>query len=513
MSNGTAKLIGLGDPVKDKEIPCTGMVKIGRDEKTNSCPVKHASVSRQHAQIVNDAGTWTVEDLKSTNGVFVNEAKISGKTPLKNGDVVRVGDIPFKFEMFGEVGNTQVLKKSDAPAAAPAPKPAAVAPQPPPAPKPVPPTLPPKAKNDEGGGEDLFEPSIVGGADMGAAIRAAQAEGAKGAAVKPAAGKPAPPPPEEGEFEGTMYGPQVARQLVKAIREEKEHKAEEAAKGSGDPTKRSPSAGPKVPNMFVLKIKAIAFGVVMLAGIAAFLIWAMGGREEAQKAQAVMMEAKGKVDQFWEDYESRVLPADPLEQGRVLDQELQKLAEVQGAVKAAMNPLEKQPEYLAKVKKFDERVRFLIFERKFKQAILKQDKAEAERQLAELDTNGTTEQKMALALGKIMAKYQLFHVANQAEPKRAEQPPAQKEVDDLKQLQPQLESEYKDRSKDLLVLGKRFYNNAKEVIDNDLPAMLAWDRFWLEYKDYEAAKDADKAAKAEALKKAYPNMKIIQALK
>ena len=30
MSNGTAKLVGLGDPVKDKEIPCTGMIKIGR---------------------------------------------------------------------------------------------------------------------------------------------------------------------------------------------------------------------------------------------------------------------------------------------------------------------------------------------------------------------------------------------------------------------------------------------------------------------------------------------------
>lgn len=511
MSNGTAKLIGMGDPVKDKEIPCTGMVKIGRDEKTNSCPVKHASVSRQHAQIVNDAGTWTVEDLKSTNGVFVNEAKISGKTPLKNGDVVRVGDIPFKFEMLGEVGNTQVLKKSDAPAAAAAPAPKPAAPQPPPAPKPVPPTLPPKAKSDEGGGEDLFEPSIVGGADMGAAIRAAQAEGAKGA--KPAPGKPAPPPAEEGEFEGTMYGPQVARQLVKAIREEKEHKAEEAAKGGGEATKRSPSAGPKVPNMFLLKLKAIGFAIVMLAGIAAFLIWALGGREEAQKAQAVMTEAKGKVDQFWEDYESRVLPSDALEQGRVLEQELQKLSEVQGAVKAAMTPLEKQPEYLAKVKKFDERVRFLIFERKFKQAILKQDKAEADRQLAELDTNGTPEQKQAYPLGKIMAKYQLFHAKYPNEPKRAEIAPDLKEVEELKQIQAQLESEYKDRSKDLLVLGKRFYNNAKEVIDNDLPAMLSWDRFWLEYKDYETAKDAEKSAKLEALKKSYPNIKTIQALK
>lgn len=506
MSNGTAKLVGLGDPVKDKEIPCTGMVRIGRDEKTNTCPVKHASVSRQHAQIMNDAGTWLVEDLKSTNGVFVNENKISGKTPLKNGDVVRVGDIPFKFELFQEVGSTQVLKKSDAPAAA-APKPAA----PPPVPKPAaPPPRPaaPAAKKDEGGGEDLFEPSIVGGADMGAAIRAAQAEGAKAGA------KPAPPPPEEGEFEGTMYGPQVARQLVKAIREEKEHQAEAAAKGgAASPAAHAVSAGPKVPNMFLLKLKAASFMLVFLLAIGGGLYYLLSGREEAQKAQQVMTEAKGKVDQFWEDYESRVLSADALEQGRVLEQELQKLSEVQGAVKAAMTPLEKQPEYLAKVKKFDERVRFLIFERKFKQAILKQDKAEAERQLQELDTNGTAEQKAVIPLGKMMIRYQLFHAANSIEPKRTEQPPAQKDVAELKDLQTQLETEYKNRSKDLLVLGKRFYNNAKEVIDNDLPAMLAWDRFWLEYKDYETAKDVEKEAKAEALKKTYPNMKMIQALK
>ena len=507
MSNGTAKLVGMGDPVKDKEIPCTGLIKIGRDEKVNTCAVKHASVSRQHAQIMNDAGTWMVEDLKSTNGVFVNESKISGKTPLKNGDVVRVGDIPFKFELFQEIGSTQVLKKSDAPA-----KPAAAAP--PPVVKPVPPTLPPRpatpAKSEEGGGEDLFEPSIVGGADMGAAIRAAQAEGAKGAAA--AAGNKPPKPPDEEPFEGTMYGPQVARQLVKAIREEKEHAQEAAAKVSGDPTKRV-VAGAKVPNMFLLKIKAVAFGILMLVGAGAFMYWALSGREEAQKAQEVMMKAKSKVDQFWEDYESRVLPADSLEQGRVLDQELQKLSEVQTEVKAAMGPLEKQPEYLAKVKKMDERVRFLIFERKYKQSILKQDKAEAERQLADLDTNGTPEQKMALPLGKMMLKYQLFHAANPNEPKRADDAPAQKDVDELKGLQGNLENEYKERSKDLLVLGKRFYNNAKEVIDLDLPTMLAWDRYWLEVKDYEAAKDAEKSAKAEALKKSYPNMKKIQALK
>jgi hypothetical protein len=506
MSNSTVKLVGMGDPVKDKEIPCTGMIKIGRDDKINTCPVKHASVSRQHAQIFQESGNWMVEDLKSTNGVFVNESKINAKTPLKNGDVVRVGDIPFKFHSDSMEATVATPKPAEAAApkqaAAPAPKPAAA-----PAPRPAPAAAP---KKEEGGGEDLFEPSIVGGADMGAAIRAAQAEAGKAA---PAAKKPAPPPVQEGEFEGTMYGPQVARQLVKAIREEKEHQQEAAAKGGGAPAAKAAVAGPKVPNMFLLKIKASIFLILFLSAIGGGVFYLLSGRQEAEMAQKTMMAAKGKVEAFVEVYENQVLPAEELEQGRVLSQELAKLDEVQTAVKEAMIPLEKQPQYLAKVKMFDERVNFLIFERKFKQAILKQDKADAERLIANLSASGTTEQKAIVPMAKLAVKFQLFHRANQSEPKRSETPPAQKEVEELKALAADLENEYKVRSQDLLVLGKRFYNNAKEVIDNDLPAMLAWDRFWLEYKDYDTAKPEEKGAKAEQLKKAYPNMKMVQALK
>src|SRR5204863_7428 len=148
-----------------------------------------------------------------------------------------------------------------------------------------------------------FEPSIVGGADMGAAIRAAQAE-AKGAAV---AHKPAPPPAQEGEFEGTMYGPQVARQLVKAIREEKEHQQEAAAKGGGAPAARPGVPGPKVPNMFLLKIKSIVFVIVFLGGIGGGIFYLLSGRQEAEMAQKTMMEAKDKVEIFIRDFENRVL--------------------------------------------------------------------------------------------------------------------------------------------------------------------------------------------------------------
>ncbi len=48
-------------------------------------------VSRRQAEIVVDEGSITVFDLGSTNGTFVNGAKISRPTELNQGDVVTVG--------------------------------------------------------------------------------------------------------------------------------------------------------------------------------------------------------------------------------------------------------------------------------------------------------------------------------------------------------------------------------------------------------------------------------------
>jgi pSer/pThr/pTyr-binding forkhead associated (FHA) protein len=38
-----------------------------------------------------------VEDMGSTNGTFVNERKTVGATPLRHGDIVRIGST-FRYE-------------------------------------------------------------------------------------------------------------------------------------------------------------------------------------------------------------------------------------------------------------------------------------------------------------------------------------------------------------------------------------------------------------------------------
>lgn len=64
-----------------------------------SCQIvlDNASVSRQHAQIVEDQGVFLVEDLRSRNGTQVNRQSIRGRTELRDGDEIKVCDYAFIF--------------------------------------------------------------------------------------------------------------------------------------------------------------------------------------------------------------------------------------------------------------------------------------------------------------------------------------------------------------------------------------------------------------------------------
>jgi Ca-activated chloride channel family protein len=59
--------------------------------------VTHASVSRQHTQIVAQAGKFFVVDLGSTNTTEVNGERVVAPRKLAPGDVLRVGDIKLRY--------------------------------------------------------------------------------------------------------------------------------------------------------------------------------------------------------------------------------------------------------------------------------------------------------------------------------------------------------------------------------------------------------------------------------
>ena len=48
-------------------------------------------VSDEHVEVLPDDGSWSVRDLGSTNGTFLNGAKVTRPTPLAVGDQLRLG--------------------------------------------------------------------------------------------------------------------------------------------------------------------------------------------------------------------------------------------------------------------------------------------------------------------------------------------------------------------------------------------------------------------------------------
>jgi hypothetical protein len=55
--------------------------------------------SSRHARIYEQAGTLVVEDLRSTNGTYLNEELLDTPRPLHPGDHLRIGESEFVFEV------------------------------------------------------------------------------------------------------------------------------------------------------------------------------------------------------------------------------------------------------------------------------------------------------------------------------------------------------------------------------------------------------------------------------
>src|ERR1700758_450053 len=67
-------------------------VTIGK-APTNAVPLEHdMTVSRVHAVLENLGFAWSVRDVGSRNGTYINGEKISAERVLRSGDELRVGN-------------------------------------------------------------------------------------------------------------------------------------------------------------------------------------------------------------------------------------------------------------------------------------------------------------------------------------------------------------------------------------------------------------------------------------
>ena len=70
---------------------------VGR-EADNDIQLPHEKVSKHHAVLRRAKDRWCIEDLKSTNGIFVNSEKVH-LVELRHGDRVNIGPYELRFEM------------------------------------------------------------------------------------------------------------------------------------------------------------------------------------------------------------------------------------------------------------------------------------------------------------------------------------------------------------------------------------------------------------------------------
>jgi pSer/pThr/pTyr-binding forkhead associated (FHA) protein len=83
----------LADPIRLEE---GTFYRIGRDKTSDICfPSTH--VSRTHAELTFEKGTWVVGDLGSKNGTLVNGERVF-KRILKNGDRIEIGHFEVHYK-------------------------------------------------------------------------------------------------------------------------------------------------------------------------------------------------------------------------------------------------------------------------------------------------------------------------------------------------------------------------------------------------------------------------------
>ena len=89
-------------------------VVVGRDKDKCNYVVDDPFISRTHVQIVEkDDGTYTIFDLESSTGTFVNGQRIDKETAIGKDDIIKIGNTVLKWNVYFD--NNPVQHRASAP--------------------------------------------------------------------------------------------------------------------------------------------------------------------------------------------------------------------------------------------------------------------------------------------------------------------------------------------------------------------------------------------------------------
>src|SRR6476469_4953960 len=97
--DGQMKTVSLGD----------SRLSIGRSSAAELCFPEDAGLSRQHFAFEPEGDDWTVQDLGSKNGTFVNNIPLKARLILKPGDRITAGHLVVVYSPDTQNPNSGVV--------------------------------------------------------------------------------------------------------------------------------------------------------------------------------------------------------------------------------------------------------------------------------------------------------------------------------------------------------------------------------------------------------------------
>src|SRR5689334_9378435 len=93
-----------------KTIPLTGeRLAVGRSSTAELCFPEDSGLSRQHFAFESQGDEWTVQDLGSKNGTFVNNIPLKARLILKSGDRITAGHLVVVYSPDADAADQGVV--------------------------------------------------------------------------------------------------------------------------------------------------------------------------------------------------------------------------------------------------------------------------------------------------------------------------------------------------------------------------------------------------------------------